>query len=510
VFQCLSELAPDGECLIGGVPGDKSVRGYCAGNHSPVLIPFAESCVNACKHGRFWLFLFIIIRMEHRAPNPLLALTLIVACIVPDGCRAQKKDVPPATPASIRVVVDSLANQVSKYYIDKPAADKMSAALRSALKQGKYAEFTDPHLLAAKLTSDIQAVHRDEHFHVEYNPLVADELSGNIEDVPGMVAEKLRVEMTRNFGFRKAEVFGGSIGYLEISSFSRLNDYSRRTADAALRLLSNCEALIIDLRYGSGGSPEMMTHLLGRFFAERTHVANIYIRSENATLPYYTTVDSSFSRLHRMPVYILTSYKTFSAAEGFIYAMKSFKRATIVGEATRGGAHTVTYRPLGHGFVADIPFGRAMDPKTGMNWEGTGIAPDVSVPADDALEAAENIIFEKGLASAHDSATVRRIRWSRRLAHATNHPATVDTTELKKFAGNYGAYLVSYEKGCLYYQKTGKAKFPLIYIGDNWLRPKGNDTFIIEVVNDGKGVPISMITLYDDGRLEFASRDRFR
>jgi C-terminal processing protease CtpA/Prc len=35
-----------------------------------------------------------------------------------------------------------------------------------------------------------------------------------------------------------------------------------------------------------------------------------------------------------------------------------------------------------------IPSGRAINPITGTNWEGTGVTPDVAVPAGDALETA--------------------------------------------------------------------------------------------------------------------------
>lgn len=431
---------------------------------------------------------------------------LLLSCFLVVQGRAQTAYT--VTASESKAIVDSLASQLARYYVDETAGHKMAAALKNARRQGKFIGISDPHLLASKLTAEVQSAQRDEHFHVEYNPLVAAEISGNVDDVPRMVAEKLRVEMTHNFGFRKAEVLSGSIGFLEISSFSRLNAYSRATADAALRLLSNCDALIIDLRYGSGGSPEMVTHLLSRFFAERKHVSDIYIRSEKTTLPYYTTPDSSFASLQRMPVYILTSYKTFSAAEAFVYAMKSFKRATIVGETTRGGAHTVTYRPLGNGFVADIPFGVAQDPVTGRNWEGTGIVPDVHVAADLAPETAENLIFERALASARDSSAAKRIAWSRRLLNGQNHPASVDTMALKSLAGDYGAYVVSYDKGCLYYQKAGKAKFPLEPIGENCLRPRGNDTFIVEFLRQKNGAPAKIVTSYDDGRIEFASRIR--
>src|SRR5690606_27051516 len=162
-------------------------------------------------------------------------------------------------------------------------------------------------------------------------------------------------ERQLNFGLKKAEVLSGNIAYLELSHFSRLNRYSKATADAALQMLSNADAMIIDLRYGAGGSPEMMTHLLRHFYSEKIHVSDIYIRSEDAKLSYHTTPDAAYGRLTEIPLYILTSYKTFSAAEAFVYTLQKTGRAKIIGENTRGGAHTVTYRPLGAGFICDVP-----------------------------------------------------------------------------------------------------------------------------------------------------------
>ena len=44
--------------------------------------------------------------------------------------------------------------------------------------------------------------------------------------------------------------------------------------------------------------------------------------------------------------------------------------------------------PMGKGYAAFIPVGRTFDPDTGESWEGTGVKPDVAVPADKALDEA--------------------------------------------------------------------------------------------------------------------------
>ncbi len=412
----------------------------------------------------------------------------------------------PLSSQATRVLVDSLASQLNKYYIEKNAASRMSSYIKKRFKEGRYNNIKDPHTLAGMLTSDVLSVQRDEHFHVEYNPSLAAELSGNIEDVPRMVAEKLQVERSKNFGFRKAEIINGNIGYLEISGFSRLNQYSRAAADAALQMVSNGRALIIDLRYGVGGSPDMVTHILSHFFREKTHVNDIYIRSENVTLPYYTSPDSSYGPLTTIPIYVLTSYKTFSAAEGLVYALQTLKRATIVGEKTRGGAHTVNYRPVSSGFVSDIPFGRAISPVTKKNWEKTGIMPDIKCPAEKALETAELKIFEQAFSSTTDSAGMKLLKWQLDLLQSINHPYESDSTVLVKYAGLFGAYTVSFEQGQLFYQKAGKAKFPLIPMSVSTLRPRGSDNFIVEFYKDYLGKVTRIATLYDDGRIETADR----
>lgn len=412
----------------------------------------------------------------------------------------------PLSQTATKTLVDSLTNQIIKYYVLKDAAIKMNSYIKKRYKEGHYNNIKDPHILAGALTSDILFINRDEHFHLEYNPTMADELLGNIEDVPKMVADKLRQEKEKNFGFRKVEILNGNIGYLELTAFSRLNRYSKATADAALNLLSNSRAIIIDLRYGVGGSPDMVNHIVSHFFKTKTYVSDIYIRSENVTLPYYTVPDSSYGALTELPIYILTSYKTFSAAEGLSYELQCLKRATIIGETTRGGAHTVTYRPLSSGFVCDIPFGRATSPITKRNWEKVGVIPDIKVPADRALEIAEIKIFEDAFAKAKDSSEIKRLKWQLDLVQSINHPLQLDTATLIKFSGLYGAYAIIYSNGELFYQKTGKAKFPLIPMSSNSMRAKGNDTFIVEFYKNYFGKINRMVTLYDDGRAEYADR----
>jgi C-terminal processing protease CtpA/Prc len=94
-------------------------------------------------------------------------------------------------------------------------------------------------------------------------------------------------------------------------------------------------------------------------------------------------------------VFVLTSKRIFSGAEEFSYNLKNLKRATIMGETTGGGAHPVSGHRIDDHFMIGVPFARAVNPISKMNWEGTGVEPDVKVPADEALDVAKKMAAEQ-------------------------------------------------------------------------------------------------------------------
>ena len=58
-----------------------------------------------------------------------------------------------------------------------------------------------------------------------------------------------------NYGFKAVEFFPGNVCAFKLDYFDSDLTYSGPVADAALGLLINCDAVIIDLRDNSGGSP---------------------------------------------------------------------------------------------------------------------------------------------------------------------------------------------------------------------------------------------------------------
>jgi C-terminal processing protease CtpA/Prc len=68
--------------------------------------------------------------------------------------------------------------------------------------------------------------------------------------------------------------------------------------------------------------------------------------------------------------------------------MKMLKRATLVGETTRGGAHAGVFHRIDDHFGMGIPEERSINPYGQADWEGVGVVPDVKVKAADALDTA--------------------------------------------------------------------------------------------------------------------------
>lgn len=195
-------------------------------------------------------------------------------------------------------------------------------------------------------------------------------------------------DIRNNYGFRKVEVLPGNIGYIRFDQFHE-SEEAREIAAAALAFVINCDALIFDLRHNGGGTRHINQFISSYLFDKALHLGGMYNRLTDDTTQWWTFDKIPGKRFGPdVPVYILTSSMTFSAAEGFAYWLKDLKRVTIVGETTGGGAHPVHERAVNDRFWMRVPFARAISPVSKTDWEGVGVIPDIKVPASQALEAA--------------------------------------------------------------------------------------------------------------------------
>ncbi|MEJ7671724.1 MAG: S41 family peptidase [Chitinophagaceae bacterium] len=145
--------------------------------------------------------------------------------------------------------------------------------------------------------------------------------------------------------------------------------------------------MIIDLRYNGGGEPGLIQLISSYFFEKATHLNSIFWREGKRTVQYWTSSYVVGNKYLNKPVYLLTGKNTFSAAEDFTYSLQVQKRATVIGEKTRGGANAGKTFQLTDHFEIFIPVGKAINPISNKNWEG-GIMPDISASFKEALKMA--------------------------------------------------------------------------------------------------------------------------
>jgi hypothetical protein len=183
--------------------------------------------------------------------------------------------------------------------------------------------------------------------------------------------------------FETIEVLPHNIGYFKLDSFPDPAICGASTDEAMIRL-NDTSAIIFDLRENRGGHPETAEQIATWLF-ERP--AAWYNPGERSAAQSMTHSPVRNSRLGNKPVYILTSSRTVDGAEQFVYNLKMLKRATVIGERTRGETHSKPfYRNDDH---LGIPMKSLTNSYGRSDWEGTGIAPDVEVKASDALQIAE-------------------------------------------------------------------------------------------------------------------------
>jgi len=290
---------------------------------------------------------------------------------------------PPAAASepSARELADAVADTIAANYYDPSLGKRHAAALREEAAAGRFGDASDPDALASAMTDSLRR--HDRHFAVR---------RGGADDrrAPGRGPRAARGPLPAD-GIGRVEVLPGNIGYLELRGFA---DFAfgdpaapaRRAIDSALERIAGTKAVIVDLRDNGGGSPAMVGYLASAFVAPGADIFNTF-RWQGGSA---SEAPGEWHAQPRpdVPLYILVGPGTASAAESFAYTLKHAGRATIVGQPSAGAANPGRSFDLGNGYNAFVPTGSPINPKTGGNWEGVGVQPDIVAAVPDALETA--------------------------------------------------------------------------------------------------------------------------
>jgi DNA-binding MarR family transcriptional regulator len=343
------------------------------------------------------------LRRAARAALCITAGATILSVCFPGELESQVASPQPTTSAidaaAKAALVNALSDSLINGYIYEQTGRIMADTLRAELRSGVFDGITDGDSLARRLTQTLRRLSDDRHLGVHHGATS----QGTRQPARRMVripaADTVPLPSgafaSPDHGIARAEVLAGNIGYLDLRGFSGDPD-AMLAADSAMSLFATAKALIIDLGRNRGGGAEMVRYLSAYLFDKPTHLVSTFTRGMDAPMERWTAERVTGSRLPNIPVYVLTSGNTISAAESFTFGLRVNNRVTVVGERTAGGGHFGAFVPLTPGFRVFLPRGRTYDPRTNKGWEAEGLKPDVEVPYPQALQTALKLIRAKG------------------------------------------------------------------------------------------------------------------
>lgn len=208
----------------------------------------------------------------------------------------------------------------------------------------------------------------------------------------------------RQLGFNNQRK--GKVAILRLDAFTQsvAVEFTKALPD----LLDDAEAIVLDLRSNGGGDAEAMADIASLFLDDGINLGKFADRSgASFELQTYAKRLWRVPQLGRikLPLVVLTSESTSSAAEIMVAALQAKGRARVIGTVTCGCVLAIRNRhPLPDGGVLDVS---EFDYRTadGMRLEGAGIKPDTAITLtrndiyarrDVALEYAKNILSAKG------------------------------------------------------------------------------------------------------------------
>lgn len=289
-------------------------------------------------------------------------------------------------------VIKRISQLMNDFYVFPKVAKLTEEHLKAQLLDGYFNQFENDETLAGALTKSVQAINKDKHMRIWSNqPSIAPEMSKE-----RMFEEHLaRIDRSRegNVGFKTVKILEGNVGYLDLRGFAGM-ETGKDMADAYMKLMSRTDAIIIDLSKNGGGSPGMVQYLCSYFFNQKLLLNSLYWREGNSIQEFWTLDEIGGIKIPDIPLFIITSERTFSGAEEFSYNMQTQKRATLVGQTTGGGANPGGSKRINDNLSIFIPTGKAINPITKTNWEGVGVIPDEETSTKDAYDKAVDLAQE--------------------------------------------------------------------------------------------------------------------
>jgi hypothetical protein len=244
----------------------------------------------------------------------------------------------------------------------------------------------DARAVSDDVCREVEAVaHRfSRHLALEYvadGSLIAD------TEPPGWPPQDAREVRSRAGSVSEVARRADGVGVLALDGLDGVH-LAAPYLQAAFALLRGARGVVLDLRRNGGGDPGTATLVLDWLLgAEPTHVSDVIYKGR--TRQWWTTGRlADLAMPSQTPVSVLVGERTFSSGEALAYHLQSQRRAKVIGQRTPGAADHITPVRLSAHVRAFLPEACVRDAVTATNWEGTGVAPDLTCKPAEALHVA--------------------------------------------------------------------------------------------------------------------------
>lgn len=368
-------------------------------------------------------------------------------------------------------IIEKAISLLRENYIYPERVKGIETFLQNKLKSGGYKQFAKQQDFLQNLNTDLEREGKDHHLDIFFGPERVkqvkleqqNEATNKPQEFNAEFMMRLRYE---NFRLRKIERLDGNIGYFNFLNFAPLTP-SKESLVGAMNFLRYSSAIIIDLRGNGGGYADTMNFLISYFVKDGTQIGEWRSRKDNQIRKVFVPADAAVNRIPEdVPVYILVSNRTSSAAEGFSGTLQQFRKAVLVGEQTKGEGNPGELFIINDFLYMVIPTIESRNPVTGKSIDGIGLTPDIKISPDKAFAKALLETCRQLAKTAPVDELKQLYQWQIPLLENELNPEPLTEKIAKAIIGEYeGNRKIVYENGNIFYIGNQGKKWRLEYIG---------------------------------------------
>lgn len=292
-------------------------------------------------------------------------------------------------------IVHKIADLIKTHYVSVEKGAAIAQHLVKTYQDGAFNKATDNRVFDSLMTTTLQAYSHDGHLFVRHDTAIVNNILAAEKDAATPEGEDLFYygadAAKKNYGFQEIRILEGNIGYIKLSEIN-ISGKSLPVLCAAMQLIANTTALIIDLRYNGGGGTDIGAVFESFFLPANTPLLEFKDRKGHVEVD--KTVSWLQQQPYKQPLFIAVNKRTASAAEAFAYVLQAHKRAKVIGQPTAGAANWNTYYAVNPEIFVSISTAAPVLPGTDKTWEQKGIQPDYITLPGAELEQIHKLVHQ--------------------------------------------------------------------------------------------------------------------